>query len=104
MVTFYSGRCAQWLPEIRYFLPRTTPIVLVEVSSGRNEVISSEEGSLVAKQLRASFVKRLQGGPGAAVLALARAAFKHKCEREVFHGLRSIFAYRDGMLMWTGAM
>jgi hypothetical protein len=78
----WGGRCAQWLPEIRHFLSSTPPITLVEVDEGGDRVIASEEGSHVAEQIGASFVRCSRKSSESAVVTLARAAFKHKGMRE----------------------
>jgi hypothetical protein len=72
----WGGRRAQWLPEIRHFLPGT-PIALVEVGMWREEdcCISSEEGSQVAKCLGASFVRWSLDRPTSAFTELAKFAF-----------------------------
>ena len=76
-----AGWETQWLPEIRHFLPSTTPIALVEVGNGQCGVISSEEGEQVARLLHASFIRCRIGSPESAIGELAKAAFQHKNER-----------------------
>jgi Ras family len=83
-LTFYSfsGRWAQWLPEIRHFLSSTPAIALVEVDEGGDRVIPSEEGSQVAEQLGALFVRCSRKSSKSVVVTLVRAAFEHQVERE----------------------
>jgi len=78
----------KWLPEIRHFLPKSTPIVLVEVGGGKTEGVLTVDvdetrrgrppGNQVAKELGATFVKCPRGSPGDAIATLARIAFKRK--------------------------
>jgi hypothetical protein len=69
--------CAQWLPEILYFLPGA-PIALVEAGIGREEdwVISSKEGSQVAECLGACFVRSWRNRPKSALIDLANIALQ----------------------------
>jgi hypothetical protein len=79
----WDGCCVQWLPEIRYFLPKETPIALFEVSGekGEPQVISPEEGGRIAEQLGASFAQCSHCNSWDAFATLARAAIEHKRKR-----------------------
>jgi hypothetical protein len=74
---------AQWLPEIRHFLPKETPIVEVEVEvdEGSNREVSSKEGSQVAMRSGALFVRCPQHHTGKFIKMLVRVTFWNEGER-----------------------